>query len=260
MKLPKKLQSIDDIKKFTQSQNKYFDIPIFATPILVAKFQKHEEYAQKFKNFDRVHRAPDNWKSSLNTSFPETSSDDPYIDIELSNSLKRDLMLEVKGIMSEYKLPTNLYMDAFWYNAYYEGQGQESHNHLSPRHSGAVSPFWSCVYFAKNVFPGSFMFNKTDLSLRSQQDVPYLNSKLGRYYSEIDFVDAYTQDGYILLFPPHVNHTVYVGELNKEDMRLTFSFNIMCNDSLNRYQIMEKKKEIENLKIVNSKAIGFKNK
>ena len=99
-----------------------------------------------------------------------------------------------------------------------------------------------------------------DLSLRSQQDVPYLNSKLGRYYSEIDFVDAYTQDGYILLFPPHVNHTVYVGELNKEDMRLTFSFNIMCNDSLNRYQIMEKKKEIENLKIVNSKAIGFKNK
>ena len=86
MKLPEGIKSIDDIKKLTQSGNKYIDVPLFSTPLLIIKFQKHEKYAQKFKDFDRVHRVPDSWKTSVNTSFPETLPDDPYIDIELSNS------------------------------------------------------------------------------------------------------------------------------------------------------------------------------
>ena len=37
-------------------------------------------------------------------------------------------------------------------------------------------------------------------------------------------------DGDIVLFPPHLHHSVKVDEKNAKDQRLTFSFNIRINE------------------------------
>ena len=196
-------------------------IPLFSTPIIQFKFEKHDDYVNQFDNWERVDRFPISWSTPLNTSFPNISEDDPYVDSSVTNKLKDDIMFQLKKVMLNQNIPTDLYYQCFWYNAYYKGQGQEPHNHLSV---DGEDPLWSGIYFAKNCYPGQLVFVKTEYSHRSQQWFDWDKSKLKTYYQEIS--PTQFSSGDVVLFPPHLHHSVKVDERNIDNQRLTFSFNI----------------------------------
>lgn len=194
---------------------------LFGTPILVTEFVRHEHYASKFYNFEKIDRKPNEWSMPLNTSFPNIQENDPYIDWDTAKQIKNDLLLNVQTFFGTLDLPTTVHFSEFWYNAYYEGQGQECHNHLSPTN---FNPFWSGIYFARNCFPETFFFQRTDWSLRTQQSIDWTQTKLAHFYHDVIVPPIY--DGQIVLFPPHLQHSVKSDDRNKDAMRLTFSFNV----------------------------------
>ena len=195
------------------------DVGLFATPIIITKFNDHEKY--DIESFEKVVRKPKFWTGSVNTSFPRTEKDDPYISEEKCNEIKNSITEHLQDVFECYNMPTDIKLTQFWYNAYYEGQNQELHNHLAPNN---LNPFWSGIYFAKNCFPGQLNFSRNEYSLRTQQPYDWRKSAIADYYT--DFWEASIPDGYICLFPPHLYHTVSVGEENCDKMRLTFSFNL----------------------------------
>ena len=93
---------------------------------------------------------------------PNVGDADPFVPSTIVDSLKKDIMFQVKKIMLSKRMPTNLSYTSFWYNAYYEGQGQEPHNHLSVP---GQDPFWCGIYFAKNCFPGSLFFIRQSIHI-----------------------------------------------------------------------------------------------
>ena len=62
-------------------------LELFPTPAIVTPFPKHKNY--KWESFERVNRKPDSWFTPLNTSFPDIEDDDPYIDKETSDRLRK---------------------------------------------------------------------------------------------------------------------------------------------------------------------------
>lgn len=202
-------------------------VSVFPTPVIVRQFSKHAEYVDKFQNFEKTVRKPDQWTAPLNTSFPNIQSDDPYIDYDLSCKLKADIHRDVIEILTKLNMPAGVQYTSFWYNAYYEGQGQECHNHLSPHN---FNPMWSGVYFAKNCFPQSFCFCRMDYSLRTQQQFDKENCVLAAYYDDV--IPMPWTDGDLVLFPPHLHHYVNIDHRNKDLMRLTFSFNVILKQEL----------------------------
>ena len=196
-------------------------LDLFATPVIETQFDAHRKYEAEFGNWEKRDRKPEQWHVPLNTSFPDVGPDDPYVSSDVVDSLKKDIMFQVKKVMLSNKMPTDLEYTSFWYNAYYEGQGQEPHNHLTVN---GQDPFWCGVYFAKNCFPGTFYFVRTEYSHRTQQSFNHQNTPLRQYYEE--FYPTPYCDGHLILFPPHLHHSVKVGAPNKSDQRLTFSFNL----------------------------------
>ena len=87
-------------------------------------------------------------------------------------------MFQLKKVMKDLRMPMNIFYQCFWYNAHYEGQGQEPHNHLSlDRHD----PLWSGIYFAKNCFRIVAIFIRTEYHHnvpRTQQYFDWNKSKL----------------------------------------------------------------------------------
>lgn len=197
-------------------------VPLFSTPVIKINFSKHAKYAGMFDTWDKVDRKPSNWLVPLNTSFPLIQDDDPYVNQETRDSLKEDIMFDIRRTLLKYNIPTKVEYECFWYNAYRKGQGQEVHNHLSMHND--QNPLWSGVYFAQNCDPGSFFFANHDFAWRTQQQFPYVKSNLSEYYKE--FMPMNFIDGDIVLFPPHLNHGVKCGNLKEDVQRLTFSFNI----------------------------------
>ena len=200
------------------------DIPIFSTPLLIKKFSKHEEYTERIKLFERSSKLPPYWICDVYTSFPFLEENDEHYG-EIALDLKRDMLDEVKEMMREYDIPDNVNIDHFWYNGYYDGQGQENHNHLCAKN--IFNPLWSGVYFHRNCYQGSFTFYKSDHSLRTQQTIDWDQTKLAGYYHE--YLNIPMNDGDIMLFPPHMMHSVKVDERNSVNQRLTFSFNVLLN-------------------------------
>ena len=200
-------------------------LDLFATPVIQTKFDAHRKYVGEFDNWEEIDRKPPSWHVPLNTSFPNVGDADPFVPSTIVDSLKKDIMFQVKKIMLSKRMPTNLSYTSFWYNAYYEGQGQEPHNHLSVP---GQDPFWCGIYFAKNCFPGSLFFIRTEYSHRSQQPFVSEETPMNKYYNE--FYPTEFSDGDLVLFPPHLHHSVKVGSANKSEQRLTFSFNISHND------------------------------
>ena len=210
-------------------------LPIFSTPLLVCEFEKHEEYSKRFPTLKKVDRRPENWGISLNTSFPNVLPDDPYLDNSLIVDLKKDLQFQIEKLLQTYKLENNIFFSSFWYNASYAGQGQEMHNHIGE----IINPYWSGVYFAKNVTHDSFVFHRASSTHVIQQPANYENSLLAPFYTDRDFIPTEKQsneddikiaDGTIILFPPNAYHSVRTPEYNNKDrMRLSFSFNISLN-------------------------------
>jgi hypothetical protein len=196
-------------------------IELFSTPIIKFRFEKHDEYNDKWDNWDVVKRQPRSWQCELNTSFPQVQQDDPYAPMEAVNQLQKDLLFQVKKLHKSYGLMTEIVFYNFWYNAYYAGQGQEWHNHLP---EAGLAPIWSGVYFAKNCLPGQFAFQKTDLSMKTQGPINVQSSPLRKYYDD-NYITNFV-DGDVVLFPPHLNHCVKLSDdQNVTDQRLTFSFN-----------------------------------
>ena len=193
-------------------------IPIFSTPILVTDFEKHNDYKDKFVDVAQSDRRPEGWTAPVNTSFPRIDPTDPV----LPSGLKEDLLENIKSMMLFNGMPQEIDYKNFWYNIYYEGQGQERHDHLNPKNK---NPFWSGIYFAKNCFPGSFFIDKSDPTLRTQSWCDWSKTRLKDYYT--DRIYPKIEDGQIILFPPSVIHSVKADERNKDAMRLTFSFNII---------------------------------
>ncbi len=198
------------------------DIPLFATPIIVTKYNNHKRH--KFESFEQADRKPEAWFTSVNTTFPNVQPNDQYMSDDLVEEVKKGLLNHTKKVMDAYNMPNDIYYKSFWYNAYYEGQGQEPHNHLSPANT---NPFWCGIYFAKNCFDGQLTFNKTDYALRTQQLCCWNESKISSYYQELFIADI--PDGHVVYFPPHLQHAVQVGKENRHKMRLTFSFNLGIN-------------------------------
>jgi len=194
------------------------DVPLFSTPIIVTKFNDHEKY--NIESFEKVDRTPENWNhSSVNSSFQK--DDDPYISQETRNKIKNSITEHLRDVFECYNMTRNIVLYNFWYNAYYEGQGQELHNHLAENNN---NPFWCGIYFAKNCFNSQLKFKRSDYSLRTQQPYDFHQTSLADYYR--DTWPSGIPDGYICLFPPHLQHSVTIGEENRDKMRLTFSFNI----------------------------------
>ena len=198
---------------------------LFATPTIVTPFPKHKNY--KWESFERVNRKPEEWFTPLNTSFPDIEDDDPYVDKELSDRLKGDIMDQLQKVFQCYNMPHEIRYSAFWYNAYYEGDAQEPHDHLAPDNH---NPYWCGIYFAKNCFQGQLVFQQKNPALRLQPTFDYANSKLAEYYTDA-WVSA-MQDGMIFVFPPHLTHGIKVGIENRNKMRLTFSFNLAIDGVL----------------------------
>ena len=203
-----------------------FDIPIFSTPILISKYSNHKNH--RFENFEKNNRKPKNWITSVNTSFPNVSLNDPYIKSNVISEVKSNLLKHLKNVMSFHNIPNNIDYSDFWYNAYYEGQGQEMHHHLSVLND---NPFWCGIYFAMNCFNGQLFFSRTDLSHRTQKYCNWKDTKLSHYYD--DDISIGIEDGSVLLFPPHLMHSVKVDYRNRDDMRLTFSFNLKLGQKNN---------------------------
>jgi hypothetical protein len=197
-------------------------VGLFSTPLLVHKFSKHEEYTKRIELFERSSNRPLAWICDVYTTYPQVSDDDEHLGGVIPD-LKKDLLDDVKGFMREYGISDQIVFDNFWYNAYYEDQGQEAHNHLCP--FNMYNPLWSGVYFHRNCYPGSFLFQKTNTDWRSQQINAWHETKLAEYYNEMFYPPI--SDGDILLFPPYLLHAVKADERNAEDMRLTFSFNVI---------------------------------
>ena len=197
-------------------------IPLFATPVIKINFSKHTKYAGAFDTWDKVDRKPESWLVPLNTSFPNIEDDDAYVNQEIRDQIKEDIMFDIRRTLMKYNMPTKVKYDCFWYNAYRKGQGQETHNHLSMFND--ENPLWSGVYFAQNCDPGSFFFCNHDFAWRTQQTFPYLKSNLADYYREL--MPMSFTDGDLVLFPPHLNHGVKSETLSEDAQRLTFSFNI----------------------------------
>ena len=101
------------------------DVPLFATPIIITKFNDHEKY--NIESFEKVVRKPKSWTGSVNTSFPRTEKDDPYISEEKCNEIKNSITEHLQDVFECYNMPTDIKLTQFWYNAYYEGQSQELH-------------------------------------------------------------------------------------------------------------------------------------
>ena len=196
-------------------------IDYFAVPVIQFKCEKHDQYVDKWPNWDRRVRQPDGWQCDVNSSFPQLTNDDPYIDQTSADELEKDLLFQIKKVLGQYNLSTDVLFHAFWYNAYYEKQGQESHMHLSPIN---INPTWSGIYFAKNCFKHQLSFHRNDFSIKSQGYFDVSNSQLRKYYEDTVATDF--ADGDIVLFPPHLHHSVRVGKANEEQQRLTFSFNL----------------------------------
>ena len=195
------------------------DIPLFSTPLIVTKFKDHEKY--NIESFEKIDRRPENWTNSVNSSFPSVQIDDPYISPETCDQVKKSILEHLQNVFQCYNIPTNIILCNFWYNAYYEGQGQELHNHLGENNN---NPLWSGIYFAKNCFDSQLKFKRNDFSLRSQQPFDFHQTTLADYYRDI--WPSGIPVGYICLFPPHLQHSVTIGEENRDKMRLTFSFNV----------------------------------
>jgi hypothetical protein len=197
--------------------------PIFPTPVIVGQFKYHDKWKNRFKNFDKIDRRPDTWTQPLNTSFPQIQDDDPYVTPDVRDEIQSDILIHVHDVMREYNMPEIAFFSEFWYNAYYSGQGQENHDHLSEINH---NPFWSGIYFCRNCFPGSLTLSRREQFFRLQQYCDWDNTdpQLGQYYQTR--IQPPISDGTIVMFPPHVLHQVVTDDRNEKNMRLTFSFNI----------------------------------
>lgn len=191
----------------------------FAIPIIKFQFKNHEKYI--FNEINRQENVPYEWEHSVNSSFPWIKDDDKFIKPNVRDSLISDVKESIQEIFEDLKIPKDFYFEEFWYNIYHEEQGQEMHNHLPFAH-GRV-PYWSGIYYNKNASPTKFA--RPDKIYTTQLFEGYKESLLGEFYFYSFHPDV--SDGDIILFPPYLDHYVDEDDDRKNNMRVTFSFNLI---------------------------------
>jgi|TARA_B100001996_G_scaffold94524_1_gene70747 hypothetical protein len=189
-------------------------IEVFPTPIVKFRFPKHEKYF--FRDIPKSEdRTPEGWNCSVNSSYPFTGENDPYVPDEVNKRLQRDVMGSIRDVFIKNGLPP-VEMGAFWYNIYHEEQNQERHDHVSAH----ANTFLSGVYYNKNATPTTFYPPSTlyrTLRFRGCEGTIIGNATRDTFEAEVN-------DGDIILFPPYLEHEVK--KQTSESMRLTFSFNL----------------------------------
>ena len=192
---------------------------LFPVPLIVIKFKDHHKY--DFPEVEKEDRKPFNWVDSVNTSFPNIKDDDPVISPVVRDNLKRDLKDSIVDVFRQLNFPTNIDFLELWYNIYHDNQGQEKHDHVSQ--VGQTVPFWSGIYYNKNASPTKF-FKTNSIITDTQKFDGYRQSALASCLA--NSVSPDVKDGDILLFPPYLKHSVKSKPQHKNEMRMTFSFNI----------------------------------
>jgi len=194
-------------------------IPLFSVPVIKFKFSKHSKY--NFPTIKKRERIPDGWEVSLNTSYPCTKDDDPYIFPETRDCMDRDLLSDVLKVLKRLGLSyKGAYFTDSWYNVYHDNQGQEPHDHLL--HAGDTNSYWSGIYYNRGASPTTFHNAHRYMKLCMPPDV-HPESPIGDMYN--DMHNQEVEDGDVILFPPWLVHEV-IPDKNRTEMRLTFTFNI----------------------------------
>ena len=189
---------------------------LFSVPIMKFKFSKHDEYY--FENIEKHERIPENWRCSINSSYPKTLNNDIFIDKKKNNSLQKDLLIDIKEMFRQANIPTNIsFNDMFWYNISHEEQFQERHNHYNFFHAQNL---WSGIYYNKNATPTTFYPYSHFHRITKFKD--FEKSIISDCY--YDFFNVDVEDGDVVIFPSTIDHEVRAS--NRDIMRLTFSFNI----------------------------------
>ena len=194
---------------------------LFTVPMLKIKFKDHYKY--NFPEVEKKDQKPDSWVEPLHTTFPSIPDNDPIVSSFVRDSLMKDLKDSIVNVFKEVNLPHTIDFANLWYNIYHDNQGQEKHSHLA--HVGQIVHFWSGVYYNKNASPTQFF--RSDKLYRTQIVAGAQNTALGVCLAE--HFSPEVEDGDILLFPPHLEHSVQSKPENKNKMRMTFSFNIVLN-------------------------------
>lgn len=122
--------------------------------------------------------------------------------------------------LRKINLPNNVDFLNFWYNIYHNNQGKEPHWHLPS--VGNQMPYWSGIYYNKNCNPT--IFHRDHGSYRTHNFAGVEDSEINDC-AWVEYIPNIV-DGDILLFPPHLIHSVKLDSRYKELMRLTFSFNL----------------------------------
>ena len=186
---------------------------LFSVPVIHLQFNQHHKYTD-LPVIKKKDKRPANWTMSVNTSYPNIVKDDDFISLHIANELKLDITHTIATAFKDINISTNFNIFSFWYNIYYEHQGQEPHNHI-----GNINPYWCGTYYNKNATPTIFY---KEQGIRDIHLMPDWNeSKLKLSFTPITKIDV--KEGDILLFPPYLMHSVP----EQEQYRVTFSFNLI---------------------------------
>lgn len=191
---------------------------LFYVPLIRFKFSQHKKYF--FKDIEKSTKLPKGWKIPLNTTFPFIGDDDNFIEKEKRDSLVMDILFDIEKVFFDLNIPTNFEVSQFWYNICHDNQGQERHSHLST--VVRKNPYWSGIYYNKN--PNPTIFYRSDFFYRSCYYPGADKTKIKDAYWDQWHLDV--EEGDIILFPPHLEHSVSTDDSYLNKMRLTFSFNI----------------------------------
>jgi hypothetical protein len=193
-------------------------INLFPVPVIQIPFDRHDEYY--FEDIEKSVNLPEGWRIPLNSTFPRIPDDDSFISPIVRDCLIIDLTKCIKTVFDEMNIPSDIFIDQFWYNIYHDNQGQEEHDHLAD--VGLTNSFWSGIYYNKNASPT--VFTRPDSIYKTQLFDGYETSAICKSFDRRYHTEA--KNGDIVLFPPYLDHYVKSEDRHKDSMRLTFTFNL----------------------------------
>jgi len=205
-------------------------LSIFSTPLIHFQFSKHKKYF--FNDVPKSVRKPETWIGNLNTSYPNITENDPFIDEDIGESLKKDLLDDLNlNLQSCFNDEIYFKFKEFWYNIYHDDQNQEKHWHMNSL-GQPFKVFLSGIYFNKNTNMCRTTFHREDGFYKLFPYGTVENSPLEPFFFSTFF--PYVSDGDVIVFPPYLWHEVVSNNQDKNaernDMRLTFSFNLIQDE------------------------------
>jgi hypothetical protein len=194
---------------------------LFPTPLIRFKFTKH--YLYHFDEIPKSVNKPDGWIKPLNTSFGIDDGDN-FLSTDTKNKLISNIKNDIDEVFSKLEIPTcyDIPKNQFWYNIYHDNQGQEIHDHISGPEG--KNPYWCGIYYNKGNIPTSFIRPYTLHRINRHPEYMDTKSPLFKFYNDME--SPTIEPGDIIMFPPWMEHYVDVGDICKDNMRLTFSFNL----------------------------------